>query len=266
LLMVDVDVGQIGQVIQNMVINAKQAMAQGGVVHISCVNAVQGYCPEGLGAGTFVKIIVRDEGEGIPPAILDSIFDPYFTTKTDGSGLGLAVCHSIMHKHGGAIQVSSTLSVGTEFTLYLPSVAEDESAQEIVVNKTALPGGRVLVMDDEKIVRQVAMGMLEFLGYVPLEAKNGDEAIGLVRKYYGTDLAVDAVIMDLTIPGGMGGEEAVIHINNMDPTIKTIVASGYSNDPILAHCRDYGFMASLVKPFSMKELTRVMALVFDMAP
>jgi len=250
---VEADEGQLVQVIQNLVLNAVQAMPEGGTVTICADNA--GSSPEGT---SFVKISVEDTGAGISEHHLQRIFDPYFTTKQQGSGLGLATCYSIIRKHGGKIRASSTLGKGSTFHISLPASEHESQSEPCSRTEAAQGGGRVLVMDDEKDIREVTQAILEEVGYTVESVENGSEAVDLYlqRKAEGTPFS--AVILDLTIPGGVGGKEVIGKLLSFDPDIKAIVSSGYSTDPILANYREYGFCAVLIKPYRTQEMIRVM--------
>jgi PAS domain S-box-containing protein len=254
---VEIDQGQMSQVIQNIIINANQAMPEGGVVEVRCFN-VNREQSQGLGLSLrdYIKITIKDSGIGIADSLLDRIFDPYFTTKHEGSGLGLAVCHSIISKHDGSLRVISELGVGTIFTIYLPAEKDKQlnlvAQQEVVAEMAGQ--GRVMVMDDEEMVRMISQKMLSCFGYEVVLAKDGAEAVAAFKEARESIAPIDLIIMDLTIPGGMGGEEAVQEIHTIDPAAKVIVSSGYSNDPIMANYQDYGFVAALVKPFQLQDL------------
>jgi len=262
LWLVDIDKGQMSQVIQNIVLNAGHAMPEGGTIFISCKNlaADEGEIfPFALG-GRFVKISIQDTGIGMQANITEKIFDPYFTTKHGGSGLGLAISQSIINKHNGHITVESTPGVGSIFTIYLPCSKETKTwQQESSAASTESGPLKVLIMDDEEIVRDVAGEMLLLLGHEAVLSADGEEAVGLYKESLGSDRPFDLVIMDLTIPGGMGGAEAVQKIRNLDADAKVMVSSGYSNDPIMANCREYGFCAAIVKPYQLQELARIIA-------
>jgi len=256
LWVVDIDEGQMSQVIHNLVINAVQAMPGGGTIQIGAENVVleeEALVPP-LSPGRYVHISVADEGIGIPEEYLSKIFDPYFTTKQQGSGLGLATSYAIVQKHEGLITVESKLGVGTTFHITLP--ASQKEAQGKLSVGEAIPSGqgRVLVMDDEEIVRAVAGDMLKHLGYVAESARDGDEALAMYRRAQDAGRPYDAVIMDLTIPGGMGGKEAIRRLLGIDPGAKVIVSSGYSNDPVMANFTEYGFRGVVSKPYRLKEL------------
>lgn len=263
LWMVDVDSGQICQVIQNIILNAKHAMPEGGTVTIQGVN-VQDPATEALlsvDEGDYVRITVQDTGIGIPKEIIDKIFDPYFTTKQEGSGLGLAICHSIIKKHDGYLIVDSIPGKGTTFTLYLPAVPTVDLTVAKQKAKPAVKAARILVMDDEEMLRDVAKAQLVALGHEPILVTDGFQAINRYQELQEIGMPVDLVIMDLTIPGGMGGQEAAARLLLIDPEAKIIVASGYSNDPAMANYKEYGFRAAVVKPFDLKELSNAIASV-----
>ena len=261
LWLVDIDAGQMSQVIQNLVINAHHAMPEGGEIHISCENIanIATETAMNLPGDKYIKITIADHGSGIPEKYFDKIFDPYFSTKQKGRGLGLAVTHSIIHKHDGHISVQSKSGEGTTFTIYLPAAAEqkstDSGAEAQQPEKTSR--GTILVMDDEKMIRDLAKKMLSHFGHEVLQAKDGGEAIAIFKERYHSDNPVDVIIMDLTIPGGMGGKDAIQEILKIDPDAKAIVSSGYSNDPIMANYRQHGFKASIGKPFRTAQLEEI---------
>jgi len=258
-----VDLDQIGQVVHNLVLNAMQAMPRGGVVDVALQNTeiAAGTPPTGttLKAGRYVCLTVQDHGHGITPQHLDRIFDPYFTTKEKGSGLGLAICYSIVNAHGGAITVDSQPGEGARFTIYLPastrSVTRDVKHRPTVVRRL---GGRVLLMDDDAMVAEVAQEMLQSLGYTAEVAVHGEDAIDRFRAAEARGEPFDIVILDLTVPGGMGGAEAVPHIRSMRSDVTVFVTSGYTDDSVLARFRDYGFDGMLAKPFAVSDLRRML--------
>jgi two-component system cell cycle sensor histidine kinase/response regulator CckA len=256
----NVDAGQISHVVHNLVINAVQAMSDGGVVHIAlaAVNLGSGEV-DTLPQGAYLRLTIADTGQGIPPERLARIFDPYFSTKpkAGNSGLGLATVRSIIKKHNGHIEVESTVGQGTTFRVWLPVARE-----EAVPTGGALPAGspaapaRVLVMDDEEAVRRVAGRMLALAGHAAVFAADGDEAI---RAYQAASQSIqpfDLVIFDLTVPGGMGGKDALQALLKIDPGIRAIASSGYSNDPVMARPKEYGFRTSLPKPYDIPDLAR----------
>jgi two-component system cell cycle sensor histidine kinase/response regulator CckA len=252
---VEADEGQIGQVIQNIVLNADQAMPEGGRVEIWAGNEEipEGSNPLLPAGGRFVNVVIKDSGLGIPEQYLLKIFDPYFTTKQKGSGLGLATTYSIIRNHGGVIDVRSEVGKGSIFSIYL-SACEGES--ETVLPAAALAGrtGRVLVLDDEETVRLVVKQMLESLGHEVTLADDGEDAIEKYSQAKKLGRAFDVVILDLTVRGGMGGDEAVRRLSVIDPEVKAVVSSGYSDNPIVSEYRSHGFVASLNKPYTIDAL------------
>nr|WP_320009594.1 ATP-binding protein [uncultured Desulfobulbus sp.] len=260
------DRGQISHVLANLIINAKQAMPEGGYLFITAENFPSLLSENLPRKGDFVQIILRDEGVGIPEEHKDRIFEPYFTTKENGNGLGLAIVHSVVIRHKGRVNFESTPEKGTTFTLLLPADKGGQCVEEPVPPQQwveALDKGRVLVMDDERIVREVAGDMLAMLGYEVLGVENGELALEAYKQAQEQKSPFACVIMDLTIPGHMGGEEAVSQLLKMDPEAKVIVASGYSTDPIMAAYGEYGFKGRLVKPFQLHNLQRELERVLS---
>ncbi|MBI5194006.1 MAG: response regulator [Nitrospirae bacterium] len=258
LRLVEVDKGQFSQVINNLVLNAKQAMINGGTLSISAENTevrVTDNLP--LDPGRYVKISVKDTGTGIPKDILPMIFDPYFTTKVGGSGLGLASVYSIVKNHEGYITVESNPGEGTVFYIYLPVSLQKAPVVKHAEEQFLHGTGRVLIMDDEEIIRELTEEMLKKLGYDVVSAKDGREAIELYKNAMHTGSPFSAVIMDLTVPGGMGGAVAIKKLIEEDPSVKAIVSSGYSNDIMIAEYKKYGFSGFIVKPYRFSDLSRV---------
>jgi len=256
----NVDIGQIGQVINNLIINANQAMTDGGVIQVAAENLILDQKNSlSLKAGTYIRITIKDQGEGISKDLLLKIFDPYYTTKQRGSGLGLATAYSIVRKHDGLISVESQLGIGTTFYVYLPADDMIFSGKEEA--KIINGHGRILLMDDEESIRLLAGRMLEDLGYESMFAKDGLEAIQMVREAKEAEKPYDAVILDLTIPGKMGGKEAIKKLLEIEPELKAIVFSGYSNDPVLANFEEYGFKGMMRKPFEIHTFGRVLQAV-----
>ena len=261
----EVDKAQIGQVVQNIVLNARQSMPGGGVLRIRCDNYNKRSNESDeipVTEGNYVRIQISDEGVGIHPDHIDKIFDPYFTTKQDGSGLGMAVTHSIIAKHLGYINCQSTLGHGTTFTFYLPA-----TDKVIVSSDPAVAGGkghgRIMVMDDEEMIREVTQSMLEHMGYEVILAADGEEALRIYQQCLNDSNPVDVIIMDLTIPGGMGGKEAMKAMLEIDLQARGIVSSGYSNDPVMANYAEHGFKGFLVKPYVQADLGQVIAKALD---
>ncbi len=262
---VNIDAGQISQVIQNIIINAMHAMPGGGRIDIACTNfSNEERRIPSLQDGSYVRISIKDQGEGIPKELLDRIFDPYFTTKEEGSGLGLTLTHSIVSKHHGHIEVE-TGPRGTDFIIFLPAMPgrkiEEKSARVKIVNGHTR--ARVLIMDDEVMVREIAKDLLVHLGFEVTTAINGEEAVYLYQSMRDSGKPFDVVIMDLTIPGGMGGKDTMRKLQEIDPGVMGIVSSGYSNDPVMAEYEKYGFAGMVHKPFEVDELVETLYRVIE---
>lgn len=251
---VEADEGQISQVLNNLIINATHAMSEGGTLQVYCGNVILDQSDLPLAKGKYILISIMDHGSGISKNHLSKIFDPYFTTKKRGSGLGLSTSYSIVRSHGGHITVESYLGIGTTFKIYLPASVEGKPLPCAEEERFVTGKGRILVMDDEEAVREVARGMLETLGYSVTLAKDGTEAIENYKVAMSSGVPFDSVLMDLTIPGGMGGMEAVKRILEIDSKVKAIVCSGYSNDTVMANPNSFGFCAVVPKPYSLKQL------------
>jgi two-component system, cell cycle sensor histidine kinase and response regulator CckA len=252
--LVEIDSGQMTQVMSNLLINADQSMQEGGNIKISadCINiARDSVLP--LRPGIYVAITITDEGSGIPNEHLTKIFDPYFTTKEKGNGLGLTICYSIVSKHGGHISVKSMEGQGTDITVYLPA-SHAKTASEATEEMLFWGKGKVLLMDDEESVRQTAGEMLTFLGYDAEFARDGAELIRLYKEALNSDSPFDAIITDLTVRGGMGGKKAVAELLEIDPEVKAIASSGYSNDELLSNFVEHGFCGVVAKPYRLHEL------------
>ncbi len=257
----EVDAGQVSQVIHNLVINAQQAMPAGGSIEISAENiALSKTQSLGKGlpiqAGNYIRITVTDHGGGILAEHLEKIFDPFFSTKQKGSGLGLATSFSIARNHGGHISVESEVGAGSTFYLYLPASTQTV-APEQAEKKAIKPAGqaRILVMDDQQSVREVAGRMLKRIGYQDIEfAADGAKAIKLYKAALESGHAFSLAILDLTIAGGMGGIMTVRELLRIDPSVKAIVSSGYTDDPVIAKYKEYGFSGMVAKPYTIEEL------------
>ncbi len=258
---VQLDSGQFSEVIQNIIVNSRQAMPKGGIITIttSKFSNIDAVLP--LATGRYVEIKIQDQGCGIAPEYLNKVFDPYFTTGEHGHGLGLSITHSIVNKHDGHIKVESELGLGTTMSIYLPVMEEEKNVSEAVAVEDRPTdcqiSKKVIIMDDEEVLGKLVVMMLGREGYEVIIARDGDEALAIYQKHKDDGDPIGLVIMDLTIPGGMGGEEAIVKLLAIDPAAKAVVASGYANDPVMANYQDYGFVGMLSKPFEMKELVKV---------
>ena len=259
-LLSKVDKGQISQVVHNLVINSEQAMPDGGIVRIHGERIVLSRNNAfSLEAGEFVKLTIQDQGTGIEDEHLKKIFDPYFTTKKKGSGLGLAVAFSIIDKHSGRITVDSELGIGTTFTIYLPAIEELDPESEEDKIPIAPGTGKILLMDDEEYIRELAVELIQKIGdYKVTVAKDGEEVIHLYQQALTEGSTFDAVILDLTVRGGMGGKEAIRRLREIDPKVRAIVCSGYSTDPVMSDFRTYGFQEAVKKPYQIQEMSKAL--------
>ena len=253
---VEADEGQLNQVFNNLVINAQQSMPDGGHINISLENFTD--ISSTLDSGKYIKISITDEGVGIPKQDIPKIFDPYFTTKNKGTGLGLSTTHSIIEKHGGYITIDSQVGRGSTFKVFLP--ASDDQMEDLKeIDEQLIQGsGSVLIMDDEKVIRDTVGSMLKRLGYDVSYSTDGEEAIDRYSSALNSDEKYDAVILDLTVPGGMGGKQAISKLIELDPDIKAIVSSGYSNNPVMSDYKNYGFSGILSKPYTLSQLSKVL--------
>ncbi|MCP4105309.1 MAG: PAS domain S-box protein [Desulfobacteraceae bacterium] len=261
----ETDEGQINQVIGNLIINANQAMPDGGTVTVRTENANIG-AESGLPipGGRYVKIAVEDQGVGISEKHLPNIFEPYYTTKQKGSGLGLATAYSIIKRHGGHITVYSEIDKGTVFNIYLPASLKDVKETENKGKFEHTGRGNILIMDDQELILEMVGRMLNRMGYEAVFATDGAQAVEIFSQaYHQSQKHFDAVILDLTVPGGMGGMETIIELLKTDPNVKAVVSSGYSNDPIMADFKDYGFCGVLAKPYTKDQLSEVLKKIFE---
>ncbi len=262
---IDADEGQISQVIYNLVTNSKEAMPDGGLLTVTAENIKDAHLSIPiLKEGDYIKITVRDTGNGILPANIPKIFDPYFTTKGNGSGLGLATAYSIISKHGGYITAGSEKGNGSVFYIYLPVSDKEISANNGVSEKFHRGSGRIMVMDDDGSIRKVVKHMLTKLGYDVIAVKSGEEAIGKYRESLINKETIDIVILDLTVPGGMGGLDTIVELKKLNPHVKAIVSSGYSNDPVMSEYGKYGFCGVAPKPYRFEELSIILRKLLDM--
>jgi len=258
----EADARQIEQMVDNLLINARQAMPGGGIVTIQAENAS---VPAGaaLPVGRYVRLTVRDQGAGIAPEVMPRIFDPFFTTKPSGTGLGLATVQSIVSRHGGRVEVASEPGAGASFVVLLPA-AEASQGPSQVQHATPLRGsGRLLVMDDEDYVREFVAEALADLGYDVQVASNGSEALAAYQRALDEGEPFDAVLLDLTVPGDIGGAAALARLREIDPAVAAICSSGYSSDPMIGDPLAHGFRATLVKPYTIEELGRAVQSVLE---
>jgi len=253
----EVDTGQIGQVIHTLIINAEQAMPGGGVIQVSCINVpLSGH---GDVAGPWVRIDIQDTGIGIQPEYLQKIFDPYFTTKQKGSGLGLASSYSIIRKHDGRIEVESTPGIGTVFHVFLPAVAVTMAKNPPENIEVSARQGRILVMDDEQIVLDVVAEMLQLLGHEVEKVSDGAGAVLAYQSAIAAGRRFDIVILDLTVPGAMGGKEAIKQLLQLDPGVNAVVSSGYASDSTISDFTSFGFAGVLSKPYTLHDIEKKVA-------
>ena len=252
---VDVDAGQINQVIHNIVLNAMQAMPGGGTVQVRAENVVLAAgVPFPLPEGRYVKITVQDSGRGIPKEVLSNIFDPYFTTKAEGSGLGLTTAYAIVIKHEGYITITSEVGVGTTVVIYLPASQKATVSAQTHAFIPLSGSGRILVMDDEAMVRNVLRQLLESLEYTVECVQDGTEAVAAYQRAQAAGQPFAVVILDYTIPGGMGGLEALARLRAIDPQVTALISSGYTNNPVVADWAYYGFSGVVAKPYTIAQL------------
>ncbi len=256
---VEADEGQLGQVFQNIILNADQAMPGGGVIRVRAENLlVSEQDPLPLKPGHHVKVSIIDRGIGIPEEHLQKVFDPFYTTKQKGSGLGLSTSFSIVKRHDGALQIESRLGEGTQVHVYLPAVPEGHPARRRKTDESCRGTERILLVDDDNTLRRSIGKALRRLGYQVDEAEDGTKGVSVYQEALSSVRRVDAVIMDLTIPGGLGGRQAAQEILEMDPDAKLIVSSGYSTDPLMSDYRTHGFRAVIAKPYRIEELGKTL--------
>lgn len=265
---VEIDAGQISQVIHNLLINAEHAMPDGGVIHVHAVNSrMDDPRPthlQTLSPGPYVHITLQDCGSGIEAAHLPNIFAPYFTTKAEGSGLGLATAQAIMKRHHGAIYAESEAGVGTTFHLYLPASPARHVVTQSIPKRPLVSGtGRILMMDDDETLHDVVGSILNTFGYEVVFTQEGRETLAIYQQAREAGEPFDAVILDLTIPGGMGGRQTMSELLAIDPQVKAVVASGYATDPILVNFEHYGFCGGIAKPYRAQQLHQVLRQVLE---
>ena len=264
LQLIKADPGQISQSINNIIINANQSMPEGGQIFISAENIeISDNSDIPLKKGSYIKINIKDEGMGIPEEQFSIIFDPFFSTKQMGSGLGLSTAYSVINKHHGHILVESEINSGSTFIIYLPSVTDKIDNEQMEIDFRAATGERILLMDDKEIVRDTVSAILKRLGYEFECAVDGSETIEKYINGMETGNPFSAVILDLTIPAGMGGLETVRELLSIDPDVRAIVSSGYSTDPVMSDYETYGFRGVMLKPYSIARIASVLREVID---
>jgi nitrogen-specific signal transduction histidine kinase/CheY-like chemotaxis protein len=255
---VEFDKNQISEVISNIAINAQQAMNGAGQFIVSAQN-IEIADDKIIKNGSYVKISLKDSGPGISEEIQGKIFDPFFSTKETGSGLGLAMSYSVIKKHGGFLFVESSVGKGSEFNVFLPVSEKTEEASTHKDKKVLKGTGKILIMDDEDFIRSVVGEMIIAMGYTPITVPSGEEAVKAVKESLEKNEKISLALLDLTVPGGMGGAEAVKEIKKISPQIPVVASSGYSDDPIISSPKDHGFDDSLKKPFLLSGLSEVIA-------
>ncbi len=255
---IEVDSGQIGQVISNVLRNAEQAMPEGGKIIVSAQNvAIENSEPGGLEAGNYVQVSITDEGHGMDNDVLANLFDPYFTTKEEGHGLGLAIAFRIVRNHGGNITVESAPRRGATFHVFL-GATETEPEEEAAEDPDFIAGsGRILVMDDDPEARETAVKILEKTGYQVVTAKDGERAVNLYKEYMEKGKKFDVALIDLVVPNGMGGVATIKALKKIDPQVKAVIVSAYSEDAAIGNFEKLGFMDAVVKPYKIKEISAV---------
>jgi two-component system cell cycle sensor histidine kinase/response regulator CckA len=255
----EVDTGQISQVISNVCINAWQASCESDMIEISVSNrAISVDEVKDMQSGSFLEIRIVDHGCGIPSESLSKVFDPYYTTKSNGSGLGLAISYSVIKKHGGTITVNSSHGRGSIFTVFIPALPNATVPARVKESAITVRTGSVLIMDDEELVRTVCRKMIERVGCSAVLTSKGEEAIEAYRQAMENGTRFDVVILDLTIPNGLGGMETIQRLKEIDPDVTAVVSSGYSNDPVMAHYLDYGFKGVIKKPYVISEMHSIL--------
>ena len=264
LWVVEVDSGQLNQVFTNLIINANQAMPNGGVIIIRSENIdIQAKNIIPLPMGKYIKITIEDQGVGISEKHLPNIFDPYFSTKQAGSGFGLATSYSIITRHGGHIWAESKIDEGTTFYIYLPASEKEIIQVEDKANIKHSGNGKILIMDDQESILKMVGRMLNFMGYDTVLTTDGAQAIDIYNEAYQSHKPFDVVILDLTVPGGMGGAQVIPELLKIDPKVKAVVSSGYSNDPIMSNYEDYGFCGVIPKPYSENQLSELLNKIIN---
>lgn len=261
---VDVDAGQISQVLNNLILNAKQAMPQGGILEFICSHQVLTVSRPGLSPGSYVCLAVKDQGSGMGPEVLEKLFEPYFTTKVHGNGLGLATSMNIVKRHGGHIEVDSEAGQGTTFTIYLPQSRQTIARPSPLPSQTpALQKGlRFLLLDDEVPIQKLMEKILRHLGHELTITSEGSQTVSAYRRAWEAGTPFNALILDLTIPGGLGGQEVLDRIKSFDPQARALASSGYSESAVMSEFSEYGFRGILKKPYTIQEVEKALKGLF----
>jgi len=239
-------------------------MPEGGTIHVQADNVVLGAGEAlPLPAGRYITVAVQDTGVGIPRALLPNVFDPYVTTKAQGSGLGLATAYAIMRKHDGHITVESREGVGTTVRLYQPASSQPLAPPQAPPASPLISSGRILVMDDEEMIGELLQALLSSLGHEVVWVRDGTEALEVYQQARATGQRFAAVILDHTIPGGMGGVETMARLRALDPQVKAMISSGYANGPVMANWAEHGFRGVIPKPYTLERLQATLARLFQ---
>ncbi len=253
----EIDAGQIEQVINGLMINAREAMPNGGIVGVTAENfTIHADSGSPLAPGRYIKVAIADAGPGVPTDLVTKIFDPYFTTKPTSSGLGLAICYSIIKKHGGFLHLENNTPTGATFTFYLPIARTRLLSDPLQPNEPEPERHqqRILVMDDEAAIRDLTSQLLSTLGYEVTAVPDGSEAVRIYERARRKGEGFQAVILDATIRGGVGGVETIERLRSLDPDVNAIICSGYSDAAAISRFLTYGFRGALSKPFTRREL------------
>ena len=269
LWLIHADRNQLEQVVANIVVNARHAMADKGELFIKLTNSHQ--LKDNLltiSKGAYIKMVFRDQGCGIPAKNINRIFDPYYTTRQDSCGMGLSICYSIISRHNGHISAASQIGEGTVITLYLPAQAQPDVKAGPFLSSTSPPNSRerILIMDDEKPVRDITKKILEKSGYEVNLAREGEQAVDMYARALGTGVPYDLVIMDITVPTGMGGQAAAAKILEINPSARLALTSGHLKEPVISDPEAFGFKGTISKPYSLEELTRSVRKMLDCPP
>lgn len=260
------DAAQMGQVIKNIVLNAHESMRAGGIIKVrTCNSSINVDNPFAAKPGEYVQIDITDQGHGIEKENLSKVFDPYYSTKNDKDGMGLATAFSIIKSHGGFITLESEVGQGSTFHIFIQLSKSKLNEKKMKANKIKLHqgSGRILIMDDQEQILFMLRKIMDKLGYEAVCTKDGQEAIEKYKQARNSEDDFDLVILDLTVPKGLGGADTMMELKKIDPNVRAIVSSGYSNDPVMANYRDHGFCAVMPKPYSIKNVSDIFKELFQ---